>query len=411
MSERDFDVVVFGATGVTGRRVAAYLADRSARDTAKLERVLGEDGVEVPEPIRADVGDPASLAAMARRTRAVVNLAGPYTLNGRPVIEACVEAGTHYADITGEIPFVRQIVDAFHEQAQDAGLKIVQACGFEALPFDLAVLLATETARDRYGENLAEADLEASVKPPPGRPRFSDGLSGGTFQSMAVAATIDDAQLADPAALVTDAPMADLVRRRSPIEVRPRRGSHGAVIAPMTPAAFITPAVIHRTYQLLGISVGVEPAPIRYREGLALRGGPAPLRYAMAAGLAANQAAARGITRRSPAVRKRFSRALASVLPSSGFGPDTDRMESWHWGISLTARTDGDHEVRVEVDADGHPAYLATARWLGETGLLLAEDGATPDRAGCLTPATALGTGSLERLEHAQVRFSVVPPR
>jgi short subunit dehydrogenase-like uncharacterized protein len=106
-------------------------------------------------------------------------------------------------------------------------------------------------------------------------------------------------------------------------------------------------------------------------------------------------------------VRRRLSGALSAILPSSGFGPDGDRMEQWKWRISLTARTTAGHQVRVEVDADGHPGYLATARMLGEAGLLLAEHDATPRRAGCLTPATALGTACVGRFERARVRFSV----
>ena len=131
MNNRDFSVVVFGATGVTGRQVAAYLAERAeetgarwavaGRDAAKLERVLGEIGVTAPETIVADVGDPASLAAMASRTRVVLDLVGPYTLYGEPVIEACVAAGAHYADLTGEIPFVRRMVDASDDRAARPG--------------------------------------------------------------------------------------------------------------------------------------------------------------------------------------------------------------------------------------------------------------------------------------------------
>src|SRR5262245_35161826 len=107
--ERDLDVVVFGATGLTGRRVAAYVGERAAetnakwaaaaRDTAKLERVLSEDGVSAPATIAADVEDPGSLAEMAARTRVVLDLVGPYSLYGRPVIEACVEGGAHYLDL------------------------------------------------------------------------------------------------------------------------------------------------------------------------------------------------------------------------------------------------------------------------------------------------------------------------
>jgi short subunit dehydrogenase-like uncharacterized protein len=98
---------------------------------------------------------------------------------------------------------------------------------------------------------------------------------------------------------------------------------------------------------------------------------------------------------------------MGKVFPSSGFGPAGDRLENWRWRMALEALTSGGHGVRVEVHAEGHPGYLATARMLGEAGLLLAEDGATPERAGCLTPATAIGTAELQRFERARLRFSV----
>jgi short subunit dehydrogenase-like uncharacterized protein len=406
---RDFDVVVFGATGVTGRRVGAYLAEQggrwaaAARDSGKLERILAEDGCVAPETIVADVGDPESLAAMASRARVVLNLVGPYTLYGRPVIEACVSNGAHYVDLTGEIPFVRQMIDAYDTRAQVEEVKVVQVCGFEALPPDLAVRLAAETAQERWGEGLAEADLEVSVQGPPGLPRPSDMISGGTFQSLAAAAGGEDASaVTDPAALITDPVVAGEVRRRSPITVAPRRAGN-AVIAPMAPAAFINPAVIQRTAALTGAE------PFRYREGIALRGAPAslPLRYAAAGVLSGTQAAVAAAARARSSVRRRVSATLGRILPSSGFGPAADRLESWKWHMSLVGRTASGNAVRVEVDAEGHPGYLATARMLGEAGLLLAEPGLTPERSGCLTPATALGTDSVERFERARLRFSV----
>jgi short subunit dehydrogenase-like uncharacterized protein len=421
MAERDLDVVVFGATGVTGRQVAAYLAEQSAetgarwaaaaRDKAKVERVLAEIGVSAPETIVADVDQPSSLAAMASRTRVVLNLCGPYTLHGRPVIEACVAAGAHYADLTGEIPFVREMIDEFDARAGEANVKIVQVCGFEALPADLAVLLAIEAARERWGEGLASADLQVSIKNPPGMPRPSDVISGGTLQSMAeIAGSEDPSAVTDPAALITDPVLAEAVRRRSPISVAPRRDERGTVIAPMAPAAFINPAVIQRTAALAAADGGAGAAePFRYREGMAMRGSPAslPLRYAMAGALSGTQAALGAMTRASPVVRQRVAGVMRAVFPASGFGPSGERLGDWSWRMALEAQTTGGHEVRVEVNAQGHPGYLATARMLGEAGLLLAEPGATPERAGCLTPATALGTASVARLERARVRFSV----
>ncbi len=414
MAERDLDVVVFGATGVTGRQVAVYLGERAsevggrwaaaARDAGKLERTFGELGVEGAETIAADLGDAASLAAMAARAKVVLNLVGPYTTYGRPVIEACVENGAHYLDLTGEIPFARLMADEFGARAREAGVKIVEVAGFEALPPDLAVRLAAETARERHGEELAEADLEVSTTPPSGMPRASDLLSGGTMQSMAVLTGAPHASLAlDPAALVTDRGFAERVRARSPITLAPRRNSRGAVLAPMSPAAFINPAVIHRSAELAG------EQPFRYREGVAIPGpGPTlPLRYAAAGALSATQAGIGALARARPGIRKRASAAMTRVLPSSGFGPAADRLEEWRWSMLVEARTTGGGEVRVEIEAEGQPGYLTTARMIGEAGLLLAEDSATPDGSGFLTPAIALGTASAARFERARLRFAV----
>lgn len=420
MADKDLSVVVFGASGVTGRRVAAYLAERAGevgaswavagRDPAKLDRVLGEIGVVAPETIAADVGDPSSLAAMAARARVVLDLVGPYTLYGTPVIEACVAAGAHYVDLTGEMPFMRQTVDAFHDRAAAAGVKIVQTCGFEALPPDLAVLLAAETAQERWSEDLAEADVDIVTSQPAGLVAPQDLISGGTLQSMAEALAEDDAaQVADPAALITDPELAAAVRRRSPIALAPRTNARGDAIAPMTPIAFINPAVIHRSVALLAAERGERAEPLRYREGIAIPGGNAtlPLRYAAAGALAGMQAGFRGLTHAPPAVRHRSAALMRKVLPSSGFGPSGEKLDEWSWHLTADARTPGGHYVRVDLDADGHPGYLTTAKLLGEVGLLLAEEGATPERAGCLTPATALGTQSIARFERAGARFAV----
>jgi short subunit dehydrogenase-like uncharacterized protein len=419
--ERDLDVVVFGATGVTGRRVAAYLAGRApqtgarwaagGRDAARLRRVLAQEGVHEPQTIVADLADPGSLVAMAERAKVVLNLVGPYSVFGRPVIEACVDSGTHYVDLSGEIPFMRQVVDEVDERAQDAGVKVVQACGFESLPPDLAVALAAQTARRRWHEPLADVDLETSFTLPPGMPRPSDLISGGTFQSMAAVAAgeADAFCLTDPAALVTDPVLASEIRRRSPIRVRPRRGAEGAVVAPMAPAAFINPAVIQRTAALSGDARDEWAGPFAYREGVALAG-PAPtlpLRVAAAGALSGVQAGIGQTSRAPAAIRRRIGGVLEKLLPASGYGPAADRLEGWRWQLAVRARTTGGACVQVRVDAEGHPGYLTTARMLGEAGLMLAEPGATPDRAGCLTPATALGTQHADRFEHARLRFAV----
>jgi short subunit dehydrogenase-like uncharacterized protein len=420
MTDRDLSVVVFGASGVTGRNVAAYLAERAeevgarwavaGRDRAKIERVLGEVGVSAPETIVADVDDPASLAAMAARTKVVIDVVGPYTLYGTPVIEACVANGAHYVDLTGEIPFVRRTIDRFHERAAAAGLKIVQVSGFEALPPDLGVLLAAETARERWSEDLVEAEAVVRTQQPPGRLGLGDLMSGGTMQGMAEVIGDEEAGVvSDPAALIDDSDQAAEVRRRSPITVAPRVNAHGDVIAPMSPAAFINPAVIQRTAALIAAERGESRPPMRYREGIAIPGSGAtlPLRYAAGALLAGTQAVARAFSGASPKVRGKAAGFMRRFFPSSGFGPSGARLEDWTWQVAVDARTSGGHYVRVDLDADGHPGYLSTARMLGEAGLMLADEGATPDRAGCLTPGAALGIANIDRFRRAGLRFTV----
>jgi short subunit dehydrogenase-like uncharacterized protein len=177
----------------------------------------------------------------------------------------------------------------------------------------------------------------------------------------------------------------------------------------MAPAAFINPAVIHRTEQLMAIAHGRVVEPFRYREGVVLGGRAAslPLRWGLAGALSVTQAGFRSLARARPAIRRGVAGALGRIVPASGYGPAADRLDGWKWTMSVRGRTSGGDAIEVQVEADGHPGYLATARMLGELGLLLAEDGATPERAGCLTPATALGTARVDRFERAHVRFSV----
>jgi short subunit dehydrogenase-like uncharacterized protein len=421
MAAREFDVVVFGATSVTGRRVAAHLDDRAsdaglrwaaaARDLGKLERVLGDDGVAEPATIVADVGDPASLRAMAERASVVVNLVGPYTRYGEPVIAACIEAGCHYLDATGEIPFVRRTIDRFHAKARQAGLKVVQVCGYEALPPDLGVLLAADAVRERLGQSLAEVELEAAfTRWPPGALRLSDLMSGGTMQSMAMAAGDSDAsRLTDPGALIEDPAAAEAVRARSPIRFRFRRGASGAWLVPMAPFAYINPAVIQRTAALVAAARGEDFAPFAYREGVVLTANDAlrPLRSAAAGIVTGTQIAMATASRARPAIRSRASAAMGRIFPSSGFGPAAERLEPWRWRLSIFAQTTGAQRIEVEIDGEGHPGYLATSRMLGEAGMIVAEPGLTPREYGCLTPATAIGSAAIDRFAHAGLRFSL----
>jgi short subunit dehydrogenase-like uncharacterized protein len=415
MAERDIDVTLFGATSVTGRQVAKYLSQRAAglsatwaaaaRSPEKLATTLDDVGVEGATTIAADVTDPASLKAMAERTKVVLNLVGPYTSYGRPVIDACVAGGAHYVDLSGEMPFVARTTRDVHAGAEAAGVKVVQVCGFESLPPDMGVALAAHAARERHGEDLSSAEVTIrTLQMPPGLPRPTDIVSGGTMQSLAQAIGEDDAErLLDPSCMVFDEARCEEIRRTSPITLGPRRSQDGAVISPMAPSAFINPAVIHRSAALSDRPVFV------YREGMAIDGGLAslPFRYAAAGALSGVQVASGAAAGARPAFRKRASAVLTRVLPDSGFGPSPDRLEQWRWRMDVNGSTESGDAVHVRIDADGHPGYLATSRMMGEAGLILADEELATDRAGCLTPSVALGVASAERFDAAGLRFRV----
>ena len=128
--------------------------------------MLADIGVSAPELIVADVADPGSLEAMASRARVVLDLVGPYTLYGRPVIDACIAGGAHYVDLTGEMTFARRVIEECNAPATEAGVKIVQVCGFEALPADMLVLMAAETAHERWWRALRASTWRSRSRPP-----------------------------------------------------------------------------------------------------------------------------------------------------------------------------------------------------------------------------------------------------
>ncbi|MBX9814754.1 MAG: saccharopine dehydrogenase NADP-binding domain-containing protein, partial [Sphingomonas sp.] len=188
MADRDFDLIVYGATGFTGRLVAEYLATAYAdqarprwamagRSEAKLAEVRDLIGAPADTPfVIADASDPASLKVMAARATVILTTVGPYQLYGSDLVAACVEAGTAYVDLCGEPGWMREMIDAHAARAKETGARIVFSCGFDSIPFDLGVLTLQEAARERFGRPCPR------VK---GRVRaMKGGFSGGTAASL-----------------------------------------------------------------------------------------------------------------------------------------------------------------------------------------------------------------------------------
>jgi short subunit dehydrogenase-like uncharacterized protein len=401
---RTHDLVVYGATGFVGRLLAAYLAGAApaglhialaGRSRSRLEQVRGELPAAARDwpLVEADSTDAASLAALAASTRVLATTVGPYLRHGLPVVEACARAGTHYADLTGEVLFVRRAIDATDAVARDTGARIVHACGYDSIPSDLSVLLLAERARADGAGGLHDVQLVATAR---------GGVSGGTVDS--VRAQFEELGRDTTARRVVGDPYALSPDRDAEPDTRqprdagpPSRTPDGRWTAPFVMAPFNT-RVVRRSNALQDWAYG---RGLRYGEVMGCGWGipGAAAATAITAALA-GFAAAMSL----PPTRSLLDR----VLPDPGSGPgEQTRARGW-FRMEVDATTGSGRRYRATAAGQGDPGYAATAVMLGETVLGLALDGdRLPDRAGSLTPATALGPVLVERLRAAGHTYEV----
>ena len=415
---RALDLTLFGATGFVGRLVAEHLASAApaglriglaGRSRERLEAVRDALGAAAAgwAIVAADSADTGSVRSLAERSRVVVSTVGPYQRHGLPLATACAAAGTDYADLTGEVLFVRDLVEQAHEAARASGARIVVSCGFDSVPSDLAVHLLHRRARADGAGTLTDTTLRVR--------RLAGGLSGGTIDSMRL--QLDRARrdpslrrvLADPAALSGAGPGGGglgggRAEPGQPDVSRPFRDAEtGEWDAPFVMAGYNT-RLVRRSDALLHAIDGSGYGPrFRYREVVPTgRGIGGRLR---AAGIAAAMAAAVAAMA-APGVRSVADR----VLPSPGEGPTEERRRSGSFAMETTTRTADGRRYRAEVRAQGDPGYAATSVMLGQAGLALAVDG---DRCspvgGVLTPAVAMGDVLVERLRAQRFVLAVAP--
>jgi short subunit dehydrogenase-like uncharacterized protein len=345
--------------------------------------------------IEADATDPASLAALARAARVVATTVGPYARYGLPLVEACARAGTHYADLTAEVLFVREAIDRYDALARANRARIVHSCGYDSIPSDLAVLLLHERAVADGAGDLHDVQLVATAR---------GGFSGGTVDSIRgqVEAVRRDSAArhvaADPFALSPDR-AAEPDTPQPPDAGRPSRAADGRWSAPLVMAPFNT-RIVRRSNALQDFAYG---RGLRYGEVMST--GPGPL------GAAAAVAATGGLFALLGAMALPPTRALLDrVLPAPGSGPSAEVREKGWFRSVVTARTGSGRRYRTEVAGRGDPGYAATAVMLGQSALALAYDSdRLPGRTGSLTPATALGDVLVERLRAAGHTYTVTP--
>ncbi|VFA89831.1 saccharopine dehydrogenase family protein [Gordonia paraffinivorans] len=404
--DREFDVVVFGASGFVGEITARYLADhapigtkialagRNETKLAEVRRSLPLRAHEWPL-IVADSNSPASLDAMVARTRVVCTTVGPYLRYGEALVVAAANAGTDYVDLTGEVPFVRYSIDKAHETAESTGARIVHSCGFDSIPSDLSVYaLYKKVTEDGAGELTDTTFVLKSMR---------GGVSGGTIDSMRVIAeqARDSATrrlLLNPQALSGgpgEVPRVSLSAEPSDLNLVNAKKvdpSLRGTLAPFFMSSYNT-RIVRRSNALLDNAYGPD---FHYAETMSVGGIPA-LSTLAAGVVAVGTGAFLGAMSFGPT-----RRLLDRVLPAPGEGPSEKARNNGYFVVETYTRTATGRRYRSRMRAQGDPGYKATAVMLAESALALAVDrNRLPSRTGVLTPAAAMGDVLVERLQDA----------
>ncbi len=416
------DVVVLGATGYTGRLVSEYLGGRAGeaertwsvagRRKEALDALVEQHGAS--SAIVVDCENNDDCAELAETAKVVVNIAGPYFERAEKIVGACARAGTHYFDLTGELVFVRGLIDQFHDEAVKSGARIAPISGYESLPFDLLALGLAEGFIEEFGESPTRIDVLAiSGTPPEGAKGMSEMISGGTAETMRVMLEKDKSGLsADPAVLnPADDPALETVRRVMRHDLMPKPEDLEPYTMPMVPSPFLTPAVINRTFSLLrqeGVPINAD---ILYRERMSTAAFGSDWLRAPTAMMAAAGNSMMGWVANTPLdfPRQMMRAMMDRMAPKPGEGPSLELLDGWDWGLEGRARDDAGNEVTMSLKGAGHPGYRTTANMIGEAGMILSDPNAdVPDRAGILTPASALGVKELKRFARAGMEYSAL---
>ena len=410
-ADREFDIVLWGATGFTGELVAEYLLAEygvgtelrwalAGRNQGKLEalkaRLVERDSQAANlAMVVADSHDMASLKSMASRTQVVCTTVGPYLAYGLDLVDACITEGAHYCDLTGETPFIRKIMDKWHEKAEAAGVKIVNSCGFDSIPSDLGCLVVQEHAIATHGRPLD------SVKYYLGKTR--GGMSGGTVASML--GIVEQASDPELRRVLLDA-----------YALNPKGAPRGpdkydqqdvrwdddidAWTGPFVMAGINT-RIVRRSNALMGFRYGEQ---FRYNEVQTFPKGKKGKKMASRMRLGI------GMFLGMAAIAPTRWLLKKTVLPAPGDGPSREQRENGFFNVTFVGKgtnADGSAvEVRGEVTSDLDPGYAGTARMLAETAVCLAKDESLADVSGILTPAVAGGVTLVDRLRKKGMTFS-----
>lgn len=393
---REFDVVVWGATGFTGKLVAEYLArqygvDRdlrwaiAGRSQKKLDELRGslDVGPKDVQTIVADSFDKDSLNDLANRTRVVLTTVGPYALYGSALVEACVEAGTHYCDLAGEVQWIRKMIDQHHQRAFETGARIVHCCGFDSVPMDIGVWFLQDRAKQTLGQYCRSITM--LVKATKGT------ASGGTVASI-MNILQEGRKDRSVARILVDPYSLNPEGEREGPDGRDQqrtlyRADANSWTAPFV-MAMVNTKVVRRSHALLGYPYGND---FRYQEAVMTGSGTSGRLkgMAMTAAIGAFMASATySLTRK----------VLQMFVPDPGEGPDRKLQKSGFFNLMQIGELPDGTVLKTRISGDQDPGYGSTSKMLSECAVCLAKD-ELDSPGGVLTPAAAMARPLLERLQ------------
>ena len=399
-AEREFDIILWGATGFTGSLVARHFVDTyggdlnwamAGRNLKKLEQVRNQLNDPSIPIIQADSHDQAGMDTLASRAKVICTTVGPYASYGTPLIAACAKAGTHYCDLTGEIQWMSSTIRDYHDIAQASGARIVHTCGFDSIPSDLGVLYTQQQMQRVHG--VYAEHIKARVG------KFKGGASGGTIASMMVMMEQMSKdpkireELENPYSLNPEGEQKGLDGLDDNRAIFDE--DFGQWTSPFVMAS-VNARVVRRSNALAAYPYGRN---FRYDErqltGEDKRGQKKAKNIALGSKLTP-------VFMTLSPVRKLAGR----FLPKPGEGPSPEEQRSGHFEIFFHGRsTDGSKTIRTRVSGDRDPGYGATSRMLGESAVCLARDELSC-KGGVWTPASSMGQQLIKRLEaNAGIQF------
>ncbi len=401
MNSKIYDVVVWGASGFTGRLVAEYIYKKyglnkslkwaiAGRSIDKLKQIKKHFSSDIPI-ITADINNLSSLNDMASKTKVICTTVGPYAKYGTDLVEICIRNKTHYCDLAGEVQWIRKVIDKYHKTASENNVKIVNSCGFDSIPSDMGVFYIQEKSKQTFGVKASRIEMRvAGVK---------GGISGGTYASLSNVSVEANKNKEIFKTLINPYGLNPANEMEGPDGPDLRKVIYDPYsknwMGPFVMAAINT-KIVRRSNALLDYYYGKN---FMYNEAtISGKGAAGKIKgYLMAFPLFILSVA-------KP--NSLLKKIIDYMLPKPGQGPSKKNRESGFYNLRFYVEIDDEVKAFAKVTGDMDPGYGSTSKMLAESAISLAKDDLN-NFGGVLTPSTAMGKFLLKRLvDNAGLTFS-----